>query len=113
MENENFYGVKGVKFLYKNNSTDPAVIYKNHVFDYYDIEDSLYSDFKDDFPNGTDDRFEKWVVENSEDVYSLLDEMIQLKMCDNLHFLNTYYTMLPDDTMICAYDILHNAGKAR
>ena len=78
-----FYGVPGVKFISRNEWSDPTVIYKGHEFNYWDLEESLYYSFQADNPTapgygGLDDdsAFRSWIDNNHNAVYGELDDMI-------------------------------------
>ena len=77
----NFYGVEGVKFLSHGEWADPEVVYKNHVFFAFDVEESLRSAFIDcngSFDEDDDvwDEMEEWAKENPQEVYNCLDDII-------------------------------------
>ena len=60
-----FYGIYGIEFVWHGAWADPELVWHKKSFNYYDLENMLYSDFKEEFPNGGDDDFEKWVKKNS------------------------------------------------
>lgn len=77
----NFYGVEGVRFLSHGAWADPEVVYKNHVFFAFEVEESLRSAFIDcngGFDENDDvwDELEEWVKENPQEVYNCLDDYI-------------------------------------
>lgn len=37
----NYLDIKGVKFIYHGDWADPEIMYKGHLFNYYDVEDPL------------------------------------------------------------------------
>ena len=70
---DNFYDLKGLHVYYPNGrGSDPHVYYKDLEMNYYDLEDAMWKDFKDDLgdklknlsENELDIEFEKWLKEN-------------------------------------------------
>ena len=61
-----FYGIYGMEFIWNGTQSDPYIRYKGRVVNYYDVEDALYEDYKEDVKyNGYKGEFEKWVKENA------------------------------------------------
>lgn len=67
-----FYGVDGVEYIWHGEYADPEVWYKGELFNYYDLEDWLYSDFIETTGSKDSDEFAKWVKNNPNNVYSAL-----------------------------------------
>ena len=60
-----FYGIYGMEFIWNGNA-DPYIKYKGRTVNYYDVEDALYEDYKEDVKyNDYKGEFEKWVKENA------------------------------------------------
>lgn len=69
-----FYGVPEVEFIWHGEWADPEVEYKGNTYNYYDLEDSLWVDYKEEKgENANDDDFEKWVKDHQDLVYSTLE----------------------------------------
>ena len=72
-----FYGIDDVEFTVPNDMDDPTIYYNGKYYNYYDIEDSLWSYYKEECEeNNTvadEEDFENWVAGNSYLVYDLLD----------------------------------------
>ena len=72
-----FYGLDDVEFTVPNDTDDPTIFYNDNYYNYYDIEDTLWSYYKEECEdNGTtpdEDEFERWVADNSYLVYDTLD----------------------------------------
>ena len=72
-----FYGLDDVEFTVPNDTDDPTIFYNDNYYNYYDIEDTLWSYYKEEreetggIPD--EDEFESWVMDNSYLVYDLLD----------------------------------------
>ena len=73
----NFYGLEDVEFTVPNDTDDPTIFYNGNYYNYYDIEDTLWSYYKEECEeNGTipdEYEFETWVADNSYLVYDTLD----------------------------------------
>ena len=74
-----FYGLNDVEFTVPNDTDDPTIYYNGKYYNYYDIEDTLWSYYKEECAeNGVaadENEFENWVADNSYLVYDLLDEV--------------------------------------
>ena len=72
-----FYGLEDVEFTVPNDTDDPTIFYNGKYYNYYDIEDTLWSFYKEDceddgvIPDEND--FENWVAAHPEYVYDVLD----------------------------------------
>lgn len=76
-EYDNFYGLKGLHVYFPNGKgSDPHVYYKDLEMNYYDLENAMWEDFKEDLgdklknlsENELDTEFEKWLKENESHV---------------------------------------------
>ena len=78
----NYLGIKDIKYIFRGICNDPAIMYKGHLFNYYDIEDPLWENFQDiTNGQGTAEEFELWLIDNPYYVTDWLDELIALKDC--------------------------------
>lgn len=94
VEPDLFYGIPEVEFIWHGEWNDPEVAYKGKLYNYYDLENSLYELFEDDIENGElvidttgyedlprgskeeqakEDAFEKWVKDNANLVYEEIE----------------------------------------
>lgn len=49
MARENwFYGVRGIHFIWHGEYSDPEVMWHNHYFDYFDLEDTLWCIYREE-----------------------------------------------------------------
>lgn len=89
----NFYGIPGVKYISHGEWSDPEVEYKGYTFNYWDVEDSLYDLFKQEFEPYEDDlyvskdtgevlSFEDWLNQNKDLVYGELDDFVAFSKYD-------------------------------
>lgn len=74
-----FYGIPGVHFIDNGNAQDPEVEYNGLLMNYWDLEDYLYIDFKEDCAEKgipvTDEEFEKFVRQESDRVKEIIEEL--------------------------------------
>ena len=74
-----FYGIYGVEFVYHGEWNDPELIWHKKSFNYYDVENPLYIDYKIDKNNGYDGDFETWVKANAYLVREYLQNLLECK----------------------------------
>ena len=72
-----FYGLPDVEFTVPNDTDDPTIFYNGKYYNYYDIEDTLWSFFRE-YCEETgviqdEDMFEQWIAENPDYVYEVLE----------------------------------------
>ena len=73
----NYLGIKGVKFIYHGEWSDPEIIYKNRTFNMHDVEDVLWNEFQAMTNNtGNFDEFVQWLHDNPYLVTDWLDDLI-------------------------------------
>lgn len=70
--NELFYGVPDVHLIWHGQWSDPELLYKEKLYNYYDIEDCLYLAWQEENSNVP---FVIWVQQNEDKVYSALEVM--------------------------------------
>lgn len=73
-------GVPNVRMIWHGDYADPELVYNGVIASYYDIEDTLYEDFKEetgyktsDDEEETDEAFDNWLSDNKYRVYELFD----------------------------------------
>lgn len=75
-----FYGFDDVEFTVPNDTDDPTIFYNGKYYNYYDIEDTLWSFYKEDCEDDgvvpDEDDFENWVAAHPEYVYDVLDSAV-------------------------------------
>lgn len=74
-----FYGLPDVEFTVPNDTDDPTIFYNGKYYNYYYLEDALWSEFKE-YCDETgvicdEDGFEQWITEDPETVYGWLAEI--------------------------------------
>lgn len=75
-----FYGIKGVEFIWHGVTADPEVKYKGKLYNYYELEDTLYEIFEETSEEygqdiDEDDAFRAWIKKNSNEVFEILEEL--------------------------------------
>lgn len=63
MEKSYFYGIYGMRFVYRGAWNDPEIIWHGHTFNYYDVETPLYEMFREECDN--DETFPAWVKKHA------------------------------------------------
>ena len=78
-KNKLFYGVPDVYLIYIHDWTDPYVEYQGNLYNYYELEDMLWSDYnevcEEDGVEPSEDDFETNFV-TPDSVYNVLYDMI-------------------------------------
>lgn len=84
-EYPDWYGIPGIGFIWHNTQTDPEIEYKGKRINSTIIEDAMWSQYreeckeKDIEPN--EDEFEKYMRENADDVYELIEIVAEGSSC--------------------------------
>lgn len=94
VEPDLFYGIPDVEFIWHGEWSDPEIAYQGKLYNYYDLENSLYELFEEDIENGDvvidasgyepgpwndaeqrakDDKFAEWVKDNASLVYDEIE----------------------------------------
>ena len=76
-----YRNVPGAIFIWHGDSADPEILYKNHLINYYNVEDSLWNSYKDECEeNGTEpteEGYDEWAEQLETDfIISELDDII-------------------------------------
>lgn len=78
-----FYGIYGIEYIPHGEWADPELIWHKKSFNYYDVENTLYSYYKEECAeNGetvNDDVFEKWVKRNAYLAREILQILLENK----------------------------------
>lgn len=79
-QNQWWRGVPDVTMIWHGEWADPELQYEDYVANYYDVEDPLWGDFKeetgcDDNTENVDDIFNDWLVKNKYDVWEYITEV--------------------------------------
>ena len=76
-----FYGIYGIEFIWHGCWSDPELIWHKKSFNYYDVENALYSDYMEDkSENKTDLPFDIWVKKNAHLARYYLDNLMECKI---------------------------------
>lgn len=78
--NDDWFGIKGAKFIYHGDWDDPEVQYDGVSLNYYDVEDILLDEYREGHPEDRNDKgFDKWMAEPSQkpSIQSALDILVQ------------------------------------
>lgn len=78
-----FYGIYGIEIIWHGAWSDPELIWHNKSFNYFDVENTLYSYYKEDCnENGetvNDDIFPAWVKKNAYLAREILQNLLECK----------------------------------
>ena len=79
-KNEDWFGIKNAKFIYHGDWNDPEVQYDGVSLNYYDIEDILLDEYREEHPEDKNDKgFDKWMAlpKTKSSIQSALDILVQ------------------------------------
>lgn len=62
-----FRGAKNVEMIWHGTQSDPELKYKDYLFNYWDIEDALWDEYKEKESNPTEEGFDKYVQTHVDD----------------------------------------------
>lgn len=70
-EYPNWYGIENIGFIWHNEWSDPEIEYNGRCCSCYVVEDTMWERFKEEFPNASEDDFEKYMKDNEDEVIEL------------------------------------------
>lgn len=77
-----YRGIRGVHFLWHGAGADPEISYLGKVVNYYDVEDTMWQEFKEDMQikglpvyAGDDDAFTKYCQQRAADIKQLITDI--------------------------------------
>ena len=77
-----YRGVPGTTFIWHGEYSDPEIEYKGHIFNYYDVEDGLWSYYceqcEDMGIKPTEEGFDKWFEKHIDSAISDLEDLVYL-----------------------------------
>ncbi len=78
-----FYGICGIEFIWHGEWSDPELIWHKKSFNYYDLENTLWSYFKEECGDLNipiiEDNFDKWVKKNAYLAREILQNLLENK----------------------------------
>lgn len=76
-EYPDWYGIPDIGFIWHNTQTDPELEYKGKRINSTIIEDAMWSQYREECEEKSvepdEDEFEKYMRENADDVYELIE----------------------------------------
>jgi hypothetical protein len=83
-----FYGIPKIIYIDNGTQNDPYVRFHDRIYDYYDLEDMLWDEYKEDHSAGSVQAkdFVKWVHDNPENAYSALEDLTPLRTIRNVDY---------------------------
>lgn len=76
MKKSYFYGIYGIRFIWHGAWSDPEIIWHGKSFNYYDLENTLWSYYQEE-QNPPD--FEIWVKKNAALAREILQNLLDCK----------------------------------
>lgn len=73
-----FYGIEGIALIGHGGWCDPELYYKGKSYNYYDVEDALWSEFQEehsDLDCVSDEPFAVWMFQNQEHVRDRIEDL--------------------------------------
>lgn len=78
-----FYGIYGIRYIWHGAWADPELIWHEKSFNYYDVENALYSYFEEDCVfdgiENTEENFAKWVKKHAFLAREILQNLLENK----------------------------------
>lgn len=82
MKTNNYYrGIKDIEFIWHGASSDPEISYNGMVVNYYDVDDTIWEDYKEDrytkaLENPDDEEeFTKYCQRHEEEIKQLITDI--------------------------------------
>lgn len=75
-ELRDWYGIEGIGFVWHGEWADPEIEYKGKRCSCYEVEDTLWNEFREEYPNRDEDEFEVYMWENQEHVKNVCDYVL-------------------------------------
>ena len=78
-----FYGIYGIEVIWHGEWADPELIWHKKPFNYYDVENALWSYYKEECDDLNipiiEDNFDKWVKKNAYLAREILQNLLENK----------------------------------
>lgn len=71
-----WHGIKDIGFVWHGEYSDPELEYQGVRVNLHDVEDTMWDYFYDETGSEDEDEFAKYVLENVQDVYDILNELV-------------------------------------
>ena len=71
-----YYGIEDVSFIFMGMWNDQLIGYQGYAINVHDVEDVMWNRYCEETEDQTEDGFAKYMQENKEDVYELLDDIL-------------------------------------
>lgn len=71
-----WYGIENIGFIFVNCWADPLIEYKGKQFSCFYVEDTMWEEFREDHPHGTDEEFDQYMRDNKDEVYELCENIV-------------------------------------
>ncbi len=78
-----FYGIYGIEYIPHGEGSDPELVWHGKSFNYYDLENTLWSYYKEEYRDLNipviEDNFNKWVKKNAYLAREILQNLLDNK----------------------------------
>ena len=76
--NNYFYGIRGIHYIYRGDWADPELVWHKKSFNYYDLENTLWSMYQEDLQDGLPvPDFEIWIKQNAYLAREILQNLLE------------------------------------
>ena len=74
MKKNNYYrGIRGIEFIWHGETSDPELSYQGKVVNYYDVEDTIWQEYKEDGHDSDDEEeFTKYCQSHEAEIKQLI-----------------------------------------
>ena len=74
MKKNNYYrGIRDIEFIWHGATPDPELLYQGKVVNYYDVEDTIWQEYKEDGHDSDDEEeFTKYCQSHEEEIKQLI-----------------------------------------
>ena len=73
----NWYGIQDIGFVWRGEYSDPELEYQGRRINMYAVEVIMWIYFMEDTGSEDEEEFAKYVLENVQDVYDILNSVIE------------------------------------
>lgn len=74
-----WYGIPGVKFIWRGWYSDPEIEYKRKRCSCYIVEDTMWERFREETNSEDEEMFDKYMLDNKDEVYELCELALGLE----------------------------------
>ena len=72
----NYCGIETIGVVWHGEWSDPEIEYKGKRCNVYDMEDTMYGYYRDEYPNDGENNFAKYMKDNESEVIELCEHIL-------------------------------------